>query len=482
MTGISRRRFVEGLAASAAVASFATRPAYAARKTTTLDVLVLGAGLAGLNAAGLLESQGARVTVLEARQRVGGRVFTRFDLPGHPEIGANNMTPGYARTVEASHRLGLDLVDYQHRFMLTAGDSIAVANQTLTRAAWADSPNNPLPADLRRQFPGEYIYGLLSKNNPLTDANLWTAPQSAVLDRPIYDVLHSLGASDDVIALCYDHNVPYGTSSQDISALMFWFVDAWGKAQRQFGTAAYAVKQGNQRLPEAMRAKLRGDVILGTEVIAVSQSASGVTAHCRDGSRFASKRMVCSLPLGVLGNIAFDPLLPPLLRKATLSIPYMKLRHQYFTASKPYWEIDGLNPSMWTDGPAGIVFGQRFGDTDDDISIISSTQRGLLSQYMDRLPPLEAAQLIQKDIEKLRPAAAGTLTPVGSHSWSLDPYATGGWAVYMPGQVSEFAGKMHTPHERVHFCGEHTAVSNRGMEGAMESGERAALEVLDVLG
>jgi monoamine oxidase len=482
MTGISRRGFIGARAAGAAATSLTSRSTYAATSVSPPDVLVLGAGLSGLNAAWLLESQGARVTVLEARSRVGGRVFTRFDLPGHPEIGANNMSPGYARTVDASRRLDLDLVDYQHRFMLTAGDSIGISNATLTRAAWADSPLNPLPAEFRKQFPGEYIYGLLSKNNPLTDANLWTAPQSGALDRPLYDVLRSLDASDEVIALCYDHNVPYGTSSRDVSALMFWFVDAWGKVQRQFGAAAYAVKQGNQHLPEAMRAKLRGEVILGTEVVGVSQEGGRVTALCRDGRRFTAKFMVCSLPLGVLGNIAFDPLLPALLRNASVSLPYMKLCHFYFTASKPYWKDDGLNPSMWTDGPAGIVFGQRFGATDDDISIISSTQRGLLAEYMDRLPPAEAAQLIQKEIEKLRPAAVGTLTAVGSHSWSLDPYATGGWAVFGPGQVAEFAGKLQVPHQRVHFCGEHTAVSNRGMEGAMESGERAALEVLEALG
>jgi len=53
--------------------------------------------------------------------------------------------------------------------------------------------------------------------------------------------------------------------------------------------------------------------------------------------------------------------------------------------------------------------------------------------------------------------------------------------VFGPGQVAEFAGKLHVPHQRIHFCGEHTAVGNRGMEGAMESGERAAIEVLDAL-
>jgi monoamine oxidase len=59
-----------------------------------------------------------------------------------------------------------------------------------------------------------------------------------------------------------------------------------------------------------------------------------------------------------------------------------------------------------------------------------------------------------------------------------DPFSRGDWAVWGPGQVTAFARDIARPHGRIHFCGEHTAISNRGMEGAMESGERAALEIL----
>jgi monoamine oxidase len=64
------------------------------------------------------------------------------------------------------------------------------------------------------------------------------------------------------------------------------------------------------------------------------------------------------------------------------------------------------------------------------------------------------------------------------HSWKNDPFALGDWAVWEPGQISAFSREVGKAHGRIHFCGEHTAVSNRGMEGAMESGERVALEVL----
>jgi monoamine oxidase len=476
----SRRDFLAALATGAAVGAL-PQIARAAKPAPLADVIVLGAGLSGLNAAMLLESTGARVTVLEARPRVGGRVYTRSDLPGHPEIGANNMTAGYARAVAVARRLNLDLIDYAQRFMLTVGDHIGIGGQLLTRTDWAASARNSQPASARSQFPAEYVGALLAHNNPLKSADLWVAPESIPLDRPMYEVLRSLGASDEAIALGFEHNIPYGTSSHDLSALMYWFIDAWGKVQRQFGAASLAVRQGNQRLPEAMRASLRGDVVLDREVVGIRQDAASVTAFCRDGSRFTAKRLVCSVPLGALASIDCDPLLPPLLRKATETLSYMKVSHHYFAVSRPYWKEDGINPSMWTDGPAGMVFGQRFGDTDEDVTILSASQRGLMAAYIDRLPPTEAASLIQRDIERLRPAAVGCLTAVGAHSWAQDPFATGGWVVFGPGQVAEFAGKLGAPHGRLHFCGEHTAISNRGMEGAMESGERAALEVADAL-
>jgi len=61
----------------------------------------------------------------------------------------------------------------------------------------------------------------------------------------------------------------------------------------------------------------------------------------------------------------------------------------------------------------------------------------------------------------------------------LDPFSGGDWVVWRPGQVSQFLRPLGEPAGRLHFCGEHTALSNRGLEGAMESGERAALEVLE---
>ena len=68
-----------------------------------------------------------------------------------------------------------------------------------------------------------------------------------------------------------------------------------------------------------------------------------------------------------------------------------------------------------------------------------------------------------------------------THSWTTDPFSAGDWAIFKPGQVTELRAPLAKPHQRLFFCGEHTSVGSRGMEGALESAERVSLEVLTSL-
>jgi monoamine oxidase len=107
--------------------------------------------------------------------------------------------------------------------------------------------------------------------------------------------------------------------------------------------------------------------------------------------------------------------------------------------------------------------------------------RGHLADRLDTLGEEAAQQHVLKAYEALRPAAKGKLELAGIKSWQSDPFAGGDWAIWAPGQVTECLPALIEPADRIHFCGEHTATANRGMEGAMESGERAAFEVAKYL-
>jgi monoamine oxidase len=228
-----------------------------------------------------------------------------------------------------------------------------------------------------------------------------------------------------------------------------------------------------------MSKKLKSEIHLGKEVVAITEAGDGVEAVCRDGSKYRAKTVLCSVPFSVLRTIHIDPPLEGPQAAAVHLLPYMINTLVFFVPKRRFWEADGLSPTMWTDGPAGTVMAQRFGAKDEEVTAIVANPRGHFGAYLDRLPPKDAMRLVQQEIETLRPAAKGALEAAAIHSWATDPFAAGDWAVFAPGQIKSFARQMAKPRGRLHFCGEHTAQANRGMEGALESADRAVLEIVE---
>jgi monoamine oxidase len=295
----------------------------------------------------------------------------------------------------------------------------------------------------------------------------------------LHDFLKSQGLSDDAIHLAVDTAPYYGGSSYDISALMYEFADGWTKAQVALGPQSLAVKGGNQRLPIGMAKLLKGDLLFDKEVVGVSSDATGATAVCRDGSSYRAKSVICALPFSTLRHVKIDPALTGVQAEAVETIPYQPISVAFLIVKSPFWEIDKKSPSMWTDGIAGTVIAQRFGRTDDEVTGLVVMARSGLAGYWDRLGKAAAMARIIAEIETIRPAAKGQLMGAAYHSWAMEPFNAGDWAYLGPGQVSRFTNAISAPAGHVHFCGEHTATGNRGLEGAFESSERVALEILD---
>ena len=90
----------------------------------------------------------------------------------------------------------------------------------------------------------------------------------------------------------------------------------------------------------------------------------------------------------------------------------------------------------------------------------------------------QVAEYTLRELVRVRPSLEGALEPIVVQSCHRDVHGAGDWVFWRPGQVTEFANHVREPHGNIHFCGEHTALLERGMEGAFESGERAALDVL----
>lgn len=475
---LTRRGFSLGIAAAGAALAIAPARAQQKAKDRPIDVIVLGAGVSGLNTAALLEKEGLKVRVLEGRQRVGGRVFTLLDQPGYPEMGFNSMGEGYGRGLDAAKRAGVEMVDITPRFYGGPAQELWLNGKRLTREEWARSPLNPFPDALKASMPGEVVGRLVAQHSRLADFSTWNDPANTALDISLHAFLKAQGLSDAAIRLANDLSPYYGQNAFEMSQLMMEFNDGFIKTQMAAGKRSLAVKGGNYNLPLAMARLIKGDVLLGREVVAIDSHPDGVEVRCADGSVHRAGRVVCSLPFSTLRNVAVTPGFTGAQAEAVQTLGYNALTIAFLTASEPFWLSDGLSPAMFTDDQLGVVLPQRFGDDPGAITGLMVQARGNLAQIWDAMGKEAALAHVVARLEALRPAARGKVKGAALFSWAQERFTLGQIAYFKPGQVTRFAKAMAAPLGRIHFCGEHTAEGARGLEGALESSERVALEVL----
>ncbi|MCY4340820.1 MAG: FAD-dependent oxidoreductase [Gammaproteobacteria bacterium] len=478
----SRRRLL-GYGASAMALAGLPGLARAVTNYKGLDVIVVGAGLSGLHAACLLQEQGLNVLTLEGRNRIGGRVYTLMDVPGRPEAGGEWMGANYARMIDTARRLGLEMLgpdevsDIREWCYRIRGEYILAAD-------WPDHPLNPMQGDDRQVLPNRMLFTLSHKNNPLSGQPLdaWIRPEFARFDIPQTQYLKEyLGFNEETIRLM---NVVIHTDHMDnTSALHEMRRYAVGEFSARLAEsrpdlpAWRQIKGGNSRLPEAMAASLENPVELNKTVYAFEDSGGEVTAHCMDGTRYTARQVICSMPYPVLRKVKFAPRLPQRMERAIEEIDYGTSIQVHFLLRKRFWEIDEMPASMWTDEPFERFGVHRRGPNGEATSAVAFINGNEAYKY-DLMNDEQVVEFTVRALERARPSLKGALEPIGIQSCNREVHGGGDWVFWRPGQVGRFAGQMREAHGNIHFAGEHTALLERGMEGAFESGERAAVDAL----
>jgi monoamine oxidase len=489
-TGVSRRSLLKTSAASVTTLGLAGAGVYLAEPAsadTAADIVVIGAGLAGLSAAYELSKAGYRATVIEAADRLGGRCFTdRTTFGGQiAEHGGELIDTGHEAILGLVDEFGLELTNLieaepagteplyyfngkPYAYADAQQDLAVVADRAAADAAAAD-------------FPTTY-YSSTRRGRELNAMSIDDWIDSRVPGG-------TSSAAGRLLATAY--TIEYGANSGAQAALNLVYLFGYqeGGETSLFGPSdeTYHVTGGNDLIVSNLAARLPGQIRTGTALRALRRAGSGrwsVVVGPSTGSGSTSTitadRVVLALPFSLLRAVDLTKAGFPARKLAAIHTVKMgtntKLHLQF---SSRVWNQLGCTGEVFSDlgfqntwdvtrgqaGAAGILVDFTGGTTGADFATQSTAAyaRRFLSQAEPALPGLTSAW-----------NGKATLDYWTGYAWTK-----GSYSYYAPGQYTTITGVEEEPVNGCHFAGEHTSLEFQGyLNGAVETGQRAAQEII----
>jgi monoamine oxidase len=452
-------------------------------KGTPKRVVVVGAGLAGLSAAYELTRAGHDVTVLEAQARPGGRVQTLrepFSDGLYAEAGAMNVYDVHDWTLKYIKLFGLTLDQSK------PSDLASILYMRGRRIVTKQGQPVEYPLDLtpeekrlgRKGMWDKYVRPAVEEVGDY-DARGWPTPALLKYDRMTFtDFLRQRGASPDAVFLLGLGALgAFGDGPGTLSALVVLREAAHRAKERQ----NFYIRGGTDLLPRAFAAKLSERIRYGAPVVGMEQDSNRVTvAYLQAGARasLSADRVVCAVPFSVLRRMKVSPGFTPEKRRAVEEMPYTSVARTYLQTTRKFWLEEGLSGYASTDLSNAFVFDAAPGQ-EARRGILETYDSGPRARQLTAMREPERLRSALALVERVLPRVRGEFEVGASKCWDEDEWARGAYAWYRPGQMESLLPHVARPEGRIHFAGEHASSLFGWMQGALESGNRAAREVND---
>ncbi|MGR4010297.1 flavin monoamine oxidase family protein [Leucobacter sp. 1207-22] len=436
--------------------------------TADVDVVVIGAGFAGLVAARELSQAGHDVLLVEARDRIGGRTWTDERLGHTLEMGAN----------------------WVHWVQPHVWAEMTRYNREITRspkaeeAYWHDADGNPVQGTL------EEFMALISPGQQLLIDDVRSAmprgPEPTVgeiqnLDAlSIEDRMNQLGldpaarAANDSV---WTGHVNAPLSQVGLSSALRWVAATGGHWELMHeASATYRVVDGMRDFTAEIAKDVRGEIRLNTTVASITQTGAGAGTGAvittTDGERITARRVISTLPVNAIAEIEFSPALPKVWQRQNAERVASR-------GTKVWMRAEGHVPRFFAyasqHDPLSVLKAEFYcTDERGDYTLLVGFGADHSKINLEDLADVQAA------VNIFRPGL--TITDVAAHDWMTDPLAQTTWMTHRPGQLTRDLVELQEPQGVLHFATTDNANLWGGfIDGAIESGLREARRVAAAL-
>jgi monoamine oxidase len=486
MTRISRREALAGAAAAGAAAAAAggaladaasaAAKARSGRPARRVDVVVVGAGLAGLTAATDLDRAGHTVAVLEARDRVGGRTLNHPVGHGKEiEVGGEWVGPGQDRVLARARVHGIKTFK-----TFTRGAQVLDYAGKLTHFTGLIPP---LPEPDATDF-GQLLSKIVALQGTIPLDKPWTAANAATLDAQTLETFKLANSSTRGARFLFDlaTKAILAAEPRDVSLLhaMFYFHSGNGVlnlASTSGGAQDSRFVGGSQLVSILMAQRLGDRVLLRSPVRGISYDGRRATVQT-DFAIWHARRVIVAMAPMLAGRIDYEPALPALRDGLTQRVPQGSVIKYQAVYPTPFWRAQGLNGYANSDRPpVSVTFDNS--PADGRPGVLLGFVEGADARRLWRLAAGARRRAVLGCFQRLFGARAAHPTTLVERNWSADPWTRGCYAGYMPpGVWTDFGTALREPVGPLHWAGTETAETFNGyMDGAVRSGERAAAEV-----